>query len=108
MRCDEVASTGPIFIPVVELFSARFVSTCSRLVQKSRHHQDSNLHPPDLIHDELDHRATVPCSSLFTLVRIASRVEAERFQKSSGSILSAGIGLTLGDVPVPIKLTDAI
>ena len=53
MRCDEVASTGPIFVHVVELFSARFVSMCS-LVQKSRHRQYSNLHSPDIIHDELD------------------------------------------------------
>ena len=50
MRCDEVASTGPIFVPVEELFSARFISICSRLVQKSRHRRDSNLLPPDLIH----------------------------------------------------------
>ena len=34
------------------------------LRSKKRKRRDSNHLPPDLIHDKLDHRATVPCHSL--------------------------------------------
>ena len=61
MICDEVASMGPIFNPVIRRFSAGFVSISSCLVQNSRRSWDSNLHPPNLIHGELDHRVMVPC-----------------------------------------------
>ena len=51
---------GSNFHPYHGALHALF-SICSCLVQKGRHRRDSNLHPPDLIHDELDNRAMLPC-----------------------------------------------
>ena len=55
--------TGPMFVPPLLCFASH--------VQKNLRcqDQDSNYHPPDLMHDELDHRATVPhCYFEFLLI----------------------------------------
>ena len=63
LRCDEYRSN---FVPVVELFSEHFVPFAVVSSKRVGIAGIRNLHPPDLKHDELDHRATVPCwSSLF-------------------------------------------
>ena len=53
---SRLSSNGSNFRPSSLCFASHVFAS-----KEIRHRRDSNHHPPDLIHDELDHRATVSC-----------------------------------------------